>query len=73
MADPKWISNREPIRTDQTGQPKIDRTREQRIEIATRLMEAWLKGPQASNDGHVIAYKAEQFTDAANRIQTKSK
>jgi len=50
-----------------------DESIKQRIEIATRLMEAWLKGPTASENPHDIDYKAAQFVRAAEIIQNASK
>jgi hypothetical protein len=50
-----------------------DESIKQRIEIATRLMESWLKGPTASENPHDIDYKAAQFVRAAEIIQDASK
>lgn len=46
---------------------------QQRIDIAARLMEAWLKGPAASEDPNKIHYKAAQFVKAAEIIQEAAK
>lgn len=45
-----------------------DEAREQRIEIATRLMEAWLSGPDATNPVYSLEEKAAQFANAADTI-----
>lgn len=44
----------------------------QRIEIATRLMEAWLKGENGNNDPGEINRKAAQFAKAAAIIQQEA-
>lgn len=50
----------------------LDPAKQQRIEIATRLMEAWLRGKVASNDPEVVQRKAAEFAKAANIIQQEA-
>lgn len=50
--------------------PKLDQHKQQRIEIATRLMEAWLRGGKP--DYATVEDMAEKCATAANRIQQKA-
>lgn len=50
--------------------PNLDQHTQQRIEIATRLMEAWLKGGKP--EYATVEEMAEQCATAANRIQQKA-
>ena len=49
-----------------------DEAREQRIEIATRLMEAWLKGHGTKDQSFTDEEKARNFLQVAIAIQTEA-
>ena len=50
----------------------ISQAKTERIEIATRLMEAWFKGPSASIDPAVFKAMTERCWRAAREIQTEA-
>lgn len=50
--------------------PKLDQQKQQRIEIATRLMEAWIAGGM-SNHLH-IKEQAKEFVKVAELIQQEA-
>lgn len=49
-----------------------DEAREQRIEIATRLMEAWLKGHGTKDQPYTDEEKARNFVRVALAIQMEA-
>ena len=50
--------------------PNLDQHKQQRIEIATQLMEAWLKGGKP--EYATVEEMAEKCATAAHRIQEKA-
>lgn len=53
-------------------EPNRNEAAQQRIELATRLMEAWLRGENGNNDPSEINRKAAQFAKAAATIQQEA-